>query len=150
MRTLFLLIAVMVALEASGQEQQQWKSVTNESFSFSIPASWKKTDARGIDSFVEEYLGAGIELSFDFGFYSNNFGDWPKETKFEQVKINGRNARIGTAKREFHEGYPYSTQVYIQQSKNVALSMFAACKSEKEVAVARKVFETIVLHEKRS
>ena len=62
-----------------------------------------------------------------------------------EVKINGRNARIVTAKRQFDE-YPYSTQVYIKP----ALSMLAACKSEKEVALARKVFETIVLHEKKS
>jgi hypothetical protein len=150
MRTLFFLIAVLLGAEASGQDHQQWRNITNNSFSFAIPAPWKKTDQRGIDSFVEEYLGPGIKLSFDFGIYSNNFEDWPKETKFEEVKINGRAARIGIAQREFNEGYPYSTQVYIKASEGVALSMFAACKSEKELAMARKVFETIVLHEKKS
>src|SRR5438034_8814928 len=63
----------------------------------------------------------------------------PRSTLFPYTtlfrSINGRNARIGTAKRQFDEGYPYSTQVYIKP----ALSMFAACKSEKEVALARKV-----------
>jgi len=137
------------AAEAPGQEHQ-WQNVTNGSFSFSIPALWKKTDAHGVDSFVEEYLGQGIKLSFDFGMYSNNFGDWPKETKFEEVNIHDRAARIGAVKREFHEGYPYSVQVYIKANGSGALSMFAACKSEKEVALARKVFETIILYEKKS
>jgi hypothetical protein len=150
LRSLFLLIAALLGAEACGQDQQQWQTITNNSFSFSIPADWRKTDAHGVDSFVEEYLGPVIKLSFDLGPYSNNFGDWPKETKFEEVKINGRAARIGTAKKEMHEGYPYSTQVHMKAGEYTALSMFAACKSEKEVTLARKVFETIVWHEKRS
>jgi hypothetical protein len=151
MRTLFFLIAALLAAEASGQGHQQWRNVTNSSFSFSIPASWERTS--GIGSPAEEYLGAGIWVSFNFGIYSD-FGSWPKQTKFEEMKINGRAARVGTAKREFHEGYPYSTQVYVKinesVNESVALVMFAACKSEKEVALARKVFETIVLNEKKS
>ncbi len=150
MRSLCLFVAMLLAAVGSGQEEQSSQKIQNKSFSFSIPLSLKKSDAHGIDSFVEEYVGAGIKLSFDFGIYSNNFGDRPKDTKFEKVKINGRAARIGTAKHEFPEGYPHSTQVYIQVSENVALSMFAACKSEKEVAMAKKVFESIVLHEKKS
>jgi hypothetical protein len=45
--------------------------------------------ARGIDSFVEEYVTERIKLSFDYGWYSNNFEDWPKDTKFEDLKVNG-------------------------------------------------------------
>ena len=75
--TVTLLHAVFV------QGQDNWKKIENSSFSFSLPPSFKKTEARGIDSFVEKYVADGIEVSFDYGFYSNNFDDWPKDTKFE-------------------------------------------------------------------
>jgi hypothetical protein len=89
-------------------------------------------------------------LSFDYGVYSNNFGDWPKETKFEDLKIDGKAARIGTAANEFHKGFLYSTQVHIDLDGRVALSMFAACKSEKEVALAKKIFRTIAFKSKKA
>jgi hypothetical protein len=120
-----------------------WKRIQNYAFSFSIPSTLKKTDARGIDSFVEEYTSDEIEISFDYGLYSNNFFDWPPETKFEKVKVDGRPAKIGTKKNQLGKRFAYSTQVYIKMGDG-ALSMFASCKSEKEVALARRIFETIL------
>jgi hypothetical protein len=75
--------------------------------------------------------------------HSNNFCDWPKDTEFENIKVNGKTARIGSVKHEFHKGFPYSTQIHIKLDGGIALSMFAACKSEKELALARKIFETV-------
>jgi hypothetical protein len=147
-RTIFLFVTVMVAMEALGQDHQDWSKVTNQVFSFSIPASWKKSNVKGMDSYHEEYLGAGIKLSFSLGRYENKFEDWPAETKFGVVNISGWQGRIGTAKREFHKGYPYSTQIYVKVDELLALSMFAACKTENEVAVARKVFETVSIEKK--
>ena len=126
----------------------KWKLIKNTEFSFSLPPSFKKTEGTGIDSFVQEYVAEGIEVSFDFGRYSNDFQDWPKKTKFEELKIDGRAARIGTAAHEFGKGFPYSTQVHIKLGGAMALSMFAACRSEKELAVARRIFETIAFKTK--
>lgn len=147
--TLFAFLAATLFLSISARGDDKWKKIQNKSFSFSVPPAFKKTEARGIDSFVEEYAAEGIEVSFDYGIYSNNFGDWPKDTKFEDLKIDRKAARIGTAKQEFHKGFPYSTQVHIKLDGGVALSMFAACKSEKEVALARKIFETIAFKTKK-
>jgi hypothetical protein len=133
-----LVLGGMVAKAEDG-----WRKIENPSFSFSLPSAFNKTEARGIDSFVEEYAADGIELSFDYGIYSNNFGGWPKDTKFEASEVDGKAARIGTTVHEFHKGFPYSTQIYIKLKGTGALSMFAACKSQKEVALARKIFETI-------
>ena len=146
--TLFTSLGTALLLGVAARGDEAWKKIENKSFSFSVPPSFKKTDARGIDSFVEEYVSDGIELSFDYGIYSNNFNEWPKETKFENVKLNGKAARVGTVAREFHKGFPYNTQVRIKLDGGVALSMFAACKSEKEVAIARKIFETIAFRTK--
>ncbi|MBM4071817.1 MAG: hypothetical protein FJ271_23260 [Planctomycetes bacterium] len=150
MRTLTVLavFAPALVLTVSAQDEGQWKKIENGSFSFSVPASFKKTDAQGTDSFVEEYVADGIQVRFDYGMYSNNFLGWPKNTKFENVKIDGKAARLGTAKWERDKGFAYSTQVHIRLDGEVALSMFAACKSEKEVAVARKIFVTIAFKRK--
>jgi len=129
--------------------QSEWTRVDNGYFSFSIPASLKKTPKRGIDSFVQEYASNEIQIVFDYGIYSNNFGDWPEETKFEFLKIDNKNARIGAVKQEFVEGFPYSTQVYIKHEKSVALNMLAVCKSETEMLTARKIFETIRFRTKK-
>ena len=141
-------VAAALLLTVSARGEDKWTKIENKSFSFSLPASFKQTDAQGTDSFVEEYVADGIQVSFDYGMYSNNFAGWPNGTKFENLKIDGKAARLGTAKWELDKGFPYSTQVYIKLDGEVALSMRAACKSEKEVALARKIFESIAFKPK--
>jgi len=120
-----------------------WKKVETVAFSFSIPPELRKSEAHGTDSLVGEYAAEGISVSFDYGWYSNNFSDWPKETKFENVKVGGRDARIGTVAHEFQKGFPFTTQIHFKLDERMRLSVFAACKSEKELAVARRIFESI-------
>lgn len=141
--TLLIFLLLVITFQSSAQTNESWKEIENNAFSFSIPKSFKKTDVRGRDSFVEVYVAEDIELSFDYGMYSNYFGDWPKDTKFETVTIDGKAARIGTAVEEIRKGFPLSIQVYIKLDKYTAMSMFAACKTEKDVALARRIFETI-------
>jgi hypothetical protein len=145
MRTLLfaVLFGMLLMLNRATAAEEGWKRVENGSFSFSVPSTFKKTEAHGTDSFVEEYVDNNIKLSFDYGIFSNNFGDWPEDTKFEDVKTGGKAARIGTVAHEFHPGFPYASQIRINLEEGVALSMFAACKSEKEAALARKIFESI-------
>jgi hypothetical protein len=141
--TMVFIFGIAILICAAASKQDGWKKIENGSFSFSVPSSFRKTGARGIDSFVEEYVAERIKLSFDYGWYSNNFEGWPKDTKIEDLKVNGKDARIGTAEHTFHKGFPYSTQIHIKLDGGMALSMFAACKSEEEVALARKIFKTI-------
>src|SRR5882672_6045783 len=99
--TMGFILGVAILLCAAASNQDGWKKIGNSSFSFSVPSSFKKTGMRGIDSFVEEYVTERIKLSFDYGWYSNNFEDWPNDTKFEDLKVNGKDARIGTAPHAF-------------------------------------------------
>lgn len=147
---LLLTLAIIAFQSVIVRAEDTWRGITNNAFSFSVPSNFKKTDQCGIDSFVEEYIGDGIDLEFDYGWYSNNFQGWPKETKFEKMKIDGKIAKLGTVKHESRKGLPYSTQIYIKLSNTntTALSMFAACRSEKEVAQAKKIFETITFKRK--
>src|SRR5437868_10552076 len=143
---LFLFTAIAIA-HVAVRSGRVWRNIENQGFSFKLPSSFEKRDVVGIDSFVGEYIGDGIKLSFDYGHYSNNFSDWPASTTFEDVKIHGRMARIGTAAHDFGHGLPFSAQVFIRgHEKWHALSMFAACKSENEVALAKVIFGTIKFH----
>ena len=146
--TMGFILGIAILLCAGASNQDGWKKIENSSFSFSVPSSFRKTEAHGIDSFVEEYVTERIKLSFDYGWYSNNFEDWPKDTKFEDLKVNGKDARIGIVAHAFHKGFPYSTQIHIKLDGGMALSMFAACKSEEEVALARNIFKTIAFNAK--
>lgn len=152
MRGAIVLIGVVGFLLAgcSTSDDTRWKRLENQSFSFSVPRSFKKTDARGIDSFVEEYTGDGILLSFDYGIYSNNFGDWPEDTKYEDLEINGKAARIGTLAHASRHGYAYTTQIRIEVNGILALSMHARCRSEREVNLAKQIFQTIKFASKNS
>jgi hypothetical protein len=142
MRTSLLGVAITVlligGLDAEGQ-QERWKKIKNEYFSFSVPASFKKTRAHGIDSFVEEYSGKGIRLSFDYGDYSNDFSDWRGNTVFEILTVDGRPATLGTR----FEKAATLTQVHIPLDFPTALSMSVLCQSESDVALARRIFESI-------
>jgi hypothetical protein len=48
-----------------------WLKVEAGAFSIYAPPGWKFHQRQGIDSFVGEFAGDGIVLSFDFGPYSN-------------------------------------------------------------------------------
>lgn len=141
--TAILLLGTAFFLVIAARCEEPWQKIENDYFSFSLPAAFKKTEARGKDSFVEEYLAEGMVVRFDYGKYSNKFGGWPPETKFEDLKINGKTAKVGTTVQELQKGFPCAAQVNIPLAGGLGLTMFAACKSEKELEVARRVFETI-------
>lgn len=159
MKMLLLLIPVLLINFAIGQEktptsnrqrgEKTWKMIKNHAFSFSLPPMFEKTDAKGIDSFVEEYRAEGIALTFDYGNYSNNFEDWPKNTKYEELMVDGRTAIIGTVARKSASDTSYSTQIHIAVYGSVALSMHATCKSESEVVLAKKIFKTLAFKLKK-
>jgi hypothetical protein len=142
----FILGVAVLPCTASGQDG--WKKIENRWFSFSVPSSFTKTEVHPIDSFVEEYVTERIVLKFDYGFYSNNFFGWPEDTKFKYLKVHGKDARIGTAMHGFRKGFPYSTQIHIKLGGRTSLSMFAICKSEEDVALAKDIFKTISFNEK--
>src|SRR5215813_13967118 len=101
MRNKLLLLTgllIVFTYTSFAQTEETWKKIENGAFSFSAPSYFKKTDKHGIDSFVEEYIADDIILTFYYGRYSNNMGDWPRETRFANARIDGKEARIGTVR----------------------------------------------------
>ena len=52
-----------------------WQFVDANSFTLSLPPSWKFNKLQGIDSYVGEFVGDGAKLGFDYGWYSNSLAE---------------------------------------------------------------------------
>lgn len=52
-----------------------WQSVDAGSFTLSLPPGWEFNVQQGIDSYVAEFIGDGVRLGFDYGWYSNPLAD---------------------------------------------------------------------------
>lgn len=137
----FLGMAFLLVTTARGE--YEWKKFDAGPFSFSAPSSFKKTEMKGVDSIVGEYVANGINLTFDYGLYCADFEDWPEVPKLESLKVDGRAARIATWKRKPGGNFQFATTIIIHVIGKMKLSMEASCKAEEETAMARKIFESI-------
>ena len=138
------LILLLLLAGCATRHESEWHRYDAGEFSFSLPPGLKKTAAHGIDSYVSEFESPSMELSFDYGFYSNNFQGWPDSTSYEMATVDGRQARIGTAFGSFERGFTYHTQIYFREVRpTVHLSMVATCKTQKDCDIAKRVFCSI-------
>jgi len=139
-------LAVLLVSCAARQERT-WSWYNAGDFGFALPPGMKKTSLRGIDSNVSEFKGGGIVLMFDYGFFSNSFADWPASTRFEDVTIDRKGARIGTAHASFGRPFEYSTQVYFRDARGDgsgrSLTMLASCRTARDCDLAKQIFASI-------
>ena len=72
-----------------------WQFIDANSFTLSLPPSWKFNKLQGIDSYVGEFVGDGAKLGFDYGWYSNSLAEDndPKHTVTYET-IGGYRAKI--------------------------------------------------------
>lgn len=144
--TLGIITAVLIAATPSFASRK-WKLIENPYFSFLLPPQFTKLDTRGIDSFVERYTDGRMTIEFDYGSWSNNFNSWDDSTKFELLKIDGRDAKIGTAEQSFGRKNTFSTQVYFASvypgKDGPRLSMFASCADKTDIETAHQIFKRI-------
>lgn len=118
-----------------------WHKVEAGAFSLFAPSGWEFHQLQGIDSYVGEFVGDGVVLSFDFGRYSNPL-DEAKEPAYiiAHESIGGFSAKIVSPRTPGHG----VTGVYF---RNVGLSN-ALCLYGKDLTAAQQelvltIFETI-------
>ena len=145
MRALALL--VIITSGCATHRGTEWNTHNAGPFTFSLPAGMHKTSAHGVDSYVSEFEGESMIVSFDYGFYSNDFSGWPASTEFETVSIDGLQAKIGVVHEGFHHRFDHSAQIYFSHTARpqggYSLSMFASCRTPEDFALAKKVFHSI-------
>jgi hypothetical protein len=72
-----------------------WQKVEAGKFSLYAPPGWEVHNRVGIDSYVGEFVGSGMVLSFDFGEYSNSLSEAQEPSYVvDHELIHGSWARI--------------------------------------------------------
>jgi hypothetical protein len=80
-----------------------WVKVEAGAFLIYAPPGWELHKRQGIDSYVGEFAGDGVVLSFDFGEYSNSLEEFHEPTYVvTQEFIGGYKARIVSPRTPGH------------------------------------------------
>lgn len=119
-----------------------WQRVTTDSFTLSLPPTWKFNELQGIDSYVGEFVGNGARLFFDFGRYSYSLaaeGDQNHTISYQT--IDGHRAKIVTPK-VVGKG---TTGVYFDDlGNNNRLTLYENDLTADQQATALKIFSSVV------
>jgi hypothetical protein len=92
-----------------------WQTIDAGDFSFRLPPGVEDQQVQGIDSLVGQYDGAGMNVSFDYGGFTNDFGDLADTGSTEELTVDGYPARIITSDAADTAGYgsPHLTALYV-------------------------------------
>ena len=98
----FGVVFILLTVYASTQIAQSnisnvegWHKLDAGPFSISAPSGWEFHQLTGVDSYVGEFVGDGVTLTFDFGRYSTELRHAKKPAYIITKKfIDGRTARV--------------------------------------------------------
>lgn len=75
--------------------QLDWQVVDAGPFTISLPQGWALQPQQGIDSYVADFVGDGMRLSFDFGWYSSPLAEEDDARhRISYETIDGQRAKI--------------------------------------------------------
>lgn len=136
--------------QASALEEEWQEFDAFGRFRFRTPNDVKQRPAPGIDSLVGSFQGRAIRLSFDYGLYSDSLRDssYSRYPQYQEgdIEIDGKKARMITFySSEINKEYPYVAAIHfpVTEERGARLTMMAFGKTESDLHVARKVFESI-------
>lgn len=125
-----------------------WIEVSAGPFSILAPKGWEFHKLLGIDSYVGEFAGDGIVLTFDFGVYNSSF-DEAKKPKYSIVheKVDGHPAKI-VSPREPGQGV---TGIHIKGLGNSnTLRLWAQDLTNIQQELVLKIFRSIQFGKRHS
>lgn len=64
--------------ENSNLEYTNLKAIEIGDYKFDFPSQFQPIEEQGIDSYIGKVIGAGIELTYDFGIYTNPYENLPE------------------------------------------------------------------------
>src|SRR5689334_6614322 len=65
--------ATVLLAQTRAANVEGWRKLDAGPFSILSPAGWAFHQLQGIDSYVGEFVGDGVVLTFDFGQYSSGY-----------------------------------------------------------------------------
>jgi len=118
-----------------------WQKLDTGPFSILAPLGWEFHQLMGIDSYVDEFVGDGISLTFDFGRYSTELRKAKKpEYIVTKESIGGLSAKV-VRPRTTGNGL---TGVYLRKIPgHEELCLWGRDLTAAQQELALKMFETI-------
>lgn len=148
-----LIIAILCFAGCTANRDRGWQAVDTGPFIFDLPRGYRKLAVRGFDSGVGDYDCGDFSVGFDFGPYYNDFLDWPQMPEYENVVVDGKLGRIGTAEVQSVPGFRFTTQLLIrdvlppmhfgEEIVQTHLTVTAVCKTRLACDEAKRVFLSI-------
>jgi hypothetical protein len=126
---------------ASLSSPADWHKVDAGPFSILAPSGWEFHQLQGVDSYVGEFVGDGVVLTFDFGRYSNTLKKEKKPAYVVSHKsIGGHRAKIVSPKTPGHG----ITGVYFRNVGDAAaLTLFGHDLTSTQQELVLKIFDTL-------
>jgi hypothetical protein len=118
-----------------------WHKVDAGPFSLLAPSVWEFHRLQGVDSYVGEFVGEGMVLTFDFGRYSNPLKEQKKPAYIVVHKsIGGFRAKVASPRTPGHG----ITGVYFHDVGHAtALCLWGKDLTSTQQELALKIFETL-------
>lgn len=139
----FLLLTVCASTQITQPNAgnvESWHILDAGPFSISAPSGWEFHQLPGVDSYVGEFVGDGMALTFDLGRYSTELQHAKTPSYIITKKsIDGRSAKV-VSPRTRGNGI---TGVLVRLGGHEALCLWGKNLSVDQEALAFKVFETL-------
>lgn len=119
-----------------------WQKLDAGPFSILAPAGWEFHQLQGIDSFVGEFAGDGVVLTFDFGRYSSGYFKKDKAPAYLVTKrhVGGHTATVVSPQTPGHG----TTGAYFPRvAGRNSLCIWGKELSTSQRELVLKMFETI-------
>jgi hypothetical protein len=129
-------------------QSDDWQKVDSGcGFFFEAPPEMQQQPVTGIDSCVGQYQGAGMQLTYDYGGFSDpleGYSDSP-EYKEESATIDGFQAKVISLRRDDDSERPYAVAVHFPDigKGGVKLTMSIKCEGPAEMDDARLIVKSI-------
>jgi hypothetical protein len=119
----------------------EWHKVDAGPFSILAPSGWEFHQLTGVDSYVGEFVGDSVALTFDFGRYSSSLNDTKRPAYvIAKTSIGGYRAKV-VSPRTPGKGI---TGVYFRNvSGGAALCLWGKDLSAAHQELVLQIFETI-------
>jgi len=127
---------------SSISSQNSWRKLDAGPFSILAPSGWEFHQLPGVDSYVGEFVGEGVALTFDFGEYARGCLEDTKQPVYviAHESIGGYAAKIVSPRTPGHA----ITGVYFRKLVGRdALCLWGKDLTAVQQELALKIFETI-------
>ena len=132
----------------------EWRQEDLGPFSLSLPTDMRKEEVQGIDSYVGKYTRDDMNLSFDYGWYSNaqNYYCDQPEYQESQIQLSGKLARIISFNNDnqvIGNDYTYIAGLYVPNASENEyghvdkLNVLIQFNNAEDKAMANCIFESI-------